>query len=305
MNDPQTLALDKAEVSLYQGLDTTAPPCLVLYSGAESGRRIDLAFGAQVLGRGSDADVRVDGRGVSRRHVRLTVTPCGCELHDLGSANASFVNDQLVSGPVALNDGDLLRLATVVLRYHARRSLDTALHDRLYRLATVDPGTGVTNRRVVAEAMTVEFTRARRNGRPLALLVADLDHFKQVNDAHGHPAGDAVLRDCATLLRAELRGGDVIGRWGGEEFVVLAPDTGADQAAALAERLRAAVAGHPFELPAAADRQATHHQQTVSIGVALQTGAMRDEHDLLAEADRMVYAAKHGGRNRVCVAAGR
>jgi diguanylate cyclase (GGDEF)-like protein len=206
-----------------------------------------------------------------------------------------------VVDPVPLRDGDLVRLANVVFRFHDRRSLDALLHQRLHRLATVDALTGVPNRRHTYEMLQGEVARARRTKRPLSLLCCDLDHFKSVNDTHGHAAGDRVLKDCAALMQAELRPGDVLGRWGGEEFVVIAGDTAFEQALELAERLRRALAGHAFEVEVAQQGRLRKllHRQTASLGVALLKPGMRDEHDLLAAADRRMYAAKRDGRNRV------
>lgn len=298
MQELPTLALGKTEITLFQGLDGLDHPCLIRYSGTEPGRRLDLDEGLLVMGRSREADVPVDGAGISRRHASLLVSAESVELTDLGSANATYVNDQRVCAPVKLKDGDLVRLANVVFRFHERRSVDVALHDRLYRMATVDPGTGVFNRRYAQDALKHEFARARRCGESLALICCDLDHFKDVNDRHGHAAGDVVLKDCAARLRAVLRAGDLIGRWGGEEFIVLARDTPADHALGLAERLRLAVAEHLFMLPGA-DAAGLPHRQTLSLGVAVQEAAMPDEHALLAVADRRMYAAKRAGRNRV------
>ncbi|MBK7062295.1 MAG: GGDEF domain-containing protein [Rubrivivax sp.] len=300
MNEPTTLALESSDVSLFQTLDGVSHPCLILYSGTEPGRRYDLDRGELLMGRGNDADVPVDSRDVSRRHAVLIVSPHSVELRDLGSANCTYVNDVRVIDPLLLKDGDVVRLANVVFRFHDRRSLDALLHDRLYRLATVDPGTGVFNRRYAQESLKLELTRSRRTGDPMALICCDLDHFKSVNDSFGHAAGDLVLKDCAGLLRSQLRAGDIIGRWGGEEFVVLARETTHEQALVLAERLRVAVADHDFMLPVAGAANTTVlHRQTLSMGVAVLEPGMIDEHDLIATADRRLYAAKRAGRNCV------
>jgi len=278
MHDPTTLAIDTAQVSLLQALDGVRHACLIHCNGPQAGRRVELEPGQWVIGRGADVDIPVVSRGISRRHAALIVGPEQVELHDLGSANATYVNDRRVTAPVVLQDGDWLRMADVLLRFHGRHSLEALLHDRMYQLATVDPGTGVSNRRHAHEALRVEVARARRSNTPLAVL-------------------------CGDLLRAELRAGDIIGRWGGEEFLVVAPDTTAEQALGLAERLRLAVSAHPFELEVGdgSNRYRVQHRQTLSFGVAMFDPAMRDEHDLLALADRRLYAAKRGGRDR-CVA---
>lgn len=297
MHEPTTLALEKGDISLFQALDGLSHPCLILHSGTAPGHRFDLEQGERVIGRGSEADVAVEGRGISRRHAALSVDASSVELRDLGSANSTFVNDTRVTEPVTLKDGDVVRLANVVLRFHDRRSLDALLHDRLYRLATVDAGTGVFNRRYTQEALTLEVARSRRAGTALSLVSCDLDGFKGVNNRHGHAAGDRVLKDCAALLRRLVRGTDTIGRWGGEEFVILARATPFEHACVLAERLRAGVEAQAFVLEG--DTVPVLHRQTLSLGVATLGDDMADEHDLLAVADRRLYAAKRAGRNRV------
>ena len=224
MHDPRTLSLDQSEITVFQSLDGNGRPCLIRYSGTAAGQRFDLDPGELLMGRGEEADLKVDGHGISRRHAALQVGPQGVVLVDLGSANCSYVNDQRVVDPVHLRDGDLVRLANVVFRFHDRRSLDAVLHQRLHRLATVDALTGVSNRRHAHEALQRELARARRTGHPLSLLCCDLDHFKLVNDTHGHAAGDLVLKDSAAQMKAELRADDVLGRWGGEEFIIIASD---------------------------------------------------------------------------------
>ena len=143
---------------------------------------------------------------------------------------------------------------------------------------------------------------ARGATRALSLLCCDLDHFKTVNDQFGHQAGDFVLQACVAALRSALRPGDVIGRIGGEEFAVLLPDTRPHAAAQIAERVRNAVALHGITLVPNlnAGAQRARHQQTVSIGVAMLSPDMDDGADLIQLADRRLYAAKNGGRNRVC-----
>lgn len=299
--DPTTIALDRNEVSVLMAAEGLSHPCFIVYGGAEPGRRIDLPDGDLVIGRGEDATLRVEARGISRRHATLRVDDHGTELSDLGSANGTYVNDRRVEAPLRLKEGDLVRMATLVLRFHDRRSLDVMLHDRLYRMATIDAGTGIFNRRYTQEVLRIEVARARRAGTALAVLCADLDHFKSVNDRYGHAAGDQVLRHCAERLRAQLRSGDVIGRWGGEEFVVIAPGAAAADAAALAERLRTAVCAQPFELfnGLVEGAPAVRHEQTLSLGVAVLEADQADEKALFERADLRLYAAKHAGRNRV------
>ena len=171
-----------------------------------------------------------------------------------------------------------------------------AANEQLAELAATDPLTQLENRRVIYEHLEREFARARRYNHPLAVFMLDIDHFKAVNDSHGHQVGDEVIKLVADVLRASTRETDMIGRYGGEEFLVLAPETGADAALVAAERIRGAVqqrtASHP-DLP----------RCTISIGIAT-TEAVEAAHfeDLIHLADEALYEAKKGGRNRCAVA---
>ena len=159
-------------------------------------------------------------------------------------------------------------------------------------LAMTDSLTGVPNRRALMDY--AERALALRSGRPVALLMIDVDHFKRINDTQGHPAGDEVLRQISRLLSKRLRGGDFLGRYGGEEFCVVAPDTDADGAMKLAESLRATLESSVLMT------ESGKISVTVSIGVAVTAAnAERELKDILAEADVALYSAKKGGRNRV------
>ncbi len=170
-------------------------------------------------------------------------------------------------------------------------------NERLLEWAIRDGLTGLYNHRHFQELLRTEFARALRSGRPLACLLLDLDHFKQVNDTYGHPFGDEVLKMLARTLQAEARKGDVIARYGGEEFVLALPDTDAGGAQTLAERICQRVAAEPF----VHDGHTT--PVTVSIGVSSTADPrVRSERELVKLADGALYSAKRQGRNRVCLA---
>lgn len=176
--------------------------------------------------------------------------------------------------------------------------------EHIRELATHDELTGLLNRRHMLELMRLEQRRAMRSGLPLVLALLDLDHFKAVNDTHGHAAGDRVLQAFAQAVRQCLRNGDVISRWGGEEFVVMLCNTPPDAARTLLERLRQTVAQlhvvHPAEpsgAPACRDAAPVPLRITISIGFALHVPGERVEASL-ERADRALYAAKAGGRDR-------
>lgn len=170
-----------------------------------------------------------------------------------------------------------------------------AFNGELRRMAASDPLTGLPNRRRLMERGADEARRAHRYRRPLAALVVDLDHFKAINDAFGHAAGDVALVEAAKVCRSALRDVDMFARLGGEEFVAVLPETGPDEAAAAAERLRAAISQAPL------DAAAPGRRLTASVGVAsLRDGESFDF--LLARADEAMYRAKKAGRNQVGVA---
>ncbi|MGE4298724.1 MAG: diguanylate cyclase [Desulfovibrionaceae bacterium] len=165
-------------------------------------------------------------------------------------------------------------------------------NDRLEREATTDPLTGAYNRRKFRDTMPFEMARMQRFGGPMALLLFDIDHFKKVNDTHGHDMGDQVLKELVAVVRETIRKVDYVFRWGGEEFIVAALYTPPDDALALAEKLRAAVEGYPFCGGAI--------RATISIGVSsVPVGPFENVEKAVAEADERLYEAKRGGRNRV------
>ncbi len=166
----------------------------------------------------------------------------------------------------------------------------------LERLATTDVLTGVFNRRVLLERLELELRRCRRYGSRLCVLLLDVDYFKRVNDTYGHLAGDAVLVAVGHILRTRVRNTDVAGRYGGEEFGVLLPETDLEPGRELAERLRQHVADEVFSAGTATFRV------TCSVGVAHFADARQKANDLLQGADKALYRAKEQGRNRVCVA---
>lgn len=165
----------------------------------------------------------------------------------------------------------------------------------LEELARVDALTGLFNRRCLLERLEAELSRIKRYGGPLSVLMIDVDHFKAVNDTYGHPVGDRVLAGVAHDLAASLRRTDVAGRVGGEEFCVLLPGTPLAGAAQVAERLRMTISRRTFEV------DSTSLHVTCSIGAAGLEGGGSSPEDVLGRADKALYEAKHGGRNRVVV----
>ena len=174
--------------------------------------------------------------------------------------------------------------------------------ERLKRQGLTDTLTAINNRRFFDQRLKEELERAAREGTPLTCLLLDVDHFKRVNDSHGHQTGDHVLREVAALIRAQLRGSDVLSRYGGEEFSALLSRSGPHEATEVAERIRQSIAHHHF-----VTATGEPFQVTISIGVATyhpdKVGSPKPQGDvLIGHADRALYAAKSGGRNKVVCA---
>lgn len=185
------------------------------------------------------------------------------------------------------------RLRTQVRRKQYNDALRKSLVQTI-EMAVTDGLTGLHNRRYLDNHMTTLFERAVKRKRPLSFLITDIDKFKRINDTHGHDGGDEVLREFALRLRRQVRGADLVCRFGGEEFVVAMPDTDASVAARVAERVRAAVESEPFVLPGGKTISVT-----TSVGVSSLIAGVDSVADLIKRSDRALYEAKGTGRNRV------
>jgi two-component system cell cycle response regulator len=184
-------------------------------------------------------------------------------------------------------------LARIGSAVHIKRLQDELRrrNDELDRMSRIDSLTGLSNRRHLDDHLRRLGSRSRRDGTPLAVLLIDVDHFKRVNDTLGHAGGDVVLQSCATRISDATRAGDVVGRWGGEEFLVLFPTTALDEAMVTADRIRRAVAAEPIMVAGTA--------LTVTLSAGCAADATGDTDDLLVRADAALYRAKAGGRNQV------
>jgi diguanylate cyclase (GGDEF)-like protein len=233
------------------------------------GSRIVLADGSVFAGGDADAE---------GERLILPLTASGERFGTLEVVGDSFSKEQ--------------RMNAASLAAHAVVAFENArLHGMVERQALVDGLTGLANRRAASDAVHAEVARAQRLETPLAVVLADLDEFKEVNDAHGHAVGDAVLRVFAEVLRETLRESDVAGRWGGEEFLLLLPGADEDGAAQLAERVRVALVAR--SIPGVPGLRVT-----ASFGVAEYTGETNTD-QLVAAADGALYRAKDAGKNRV------
>jgi two-component system cell cycle response regulator len=270
--------------------------CLVhIYpTGPQMGCRYPLRDRALLLGRGDDCDLKLSDHSVSRKHAKVEPTPEGYYVQDLQSTNGTFVNDRQLDNACLLQDGDYLRIGNCIYRYLAGGNIEAEYHEEIYRLTILDGLTQIHNQRYLAEFLEREVARSQRHGRPLSVLMFDIDRFKSINDSFGHLCGDFVLRELAGIVRGSVRKEDLFARYGGEEFVLVLVETGHEEAAAVAERLRESVAEHQFRF------EATPVRLTISIGVSTTAGDPPvGPADLIKLADERLYQAKRTGRNKV------
>jgi two-component system cell cycle response regulator len=269
---------------------------LTLLSGTNAGQVFALDKEEHVIGRAPDASVWLHDPDISRRHARIVRDKDGAfVIEDMKSTNGIFVGGHKVERS-ALQSGDRIHVGpNMALRFDITDDADRELQRRLYETSRRDALTHVYNREHFLERFAGEIAHARRHGTELALLLIDLDHFKRVNDTHGHLAGDATLRAVSEEITRIIRTEDIFARYGGEEFALLTRSITAPNACWLAERVRRAVQ----EMTVTAGEAII--KVTLSIGVACfsETRASIRPQDLIALADERLYDAKRAGRNCV------
>jgi len=260
--------------------------------GPEVGRVYRLDGVQFVVGRSPQSTIRVDDDSISRAHCRIRRSGNDYTIEDLESSNGTHLNEEPI-GHARLKDGDKVRVGESTIFRFGQGDLDARFQQQLYDAALRDALTGAYNKRYFLEALTKEVRFASRHGTNLALLMLDIDHFKRINDTHGHIVGDHVLAQLGKLAHSVIRTEDIFARFGGEEFCILARSITLDQGGQLAERLRAQVQAAPFLVghslvPA-----------TLSLGVALWQPHLAEPTQFIQAADEALYEAKRSGRNRV------
>jgi two-component system cell cycle response regulator len=268
---------------------------LVVLAGASVGEMYKIEGDKTVIGRGQKAQIRLLDDGISREHAQLVIVKDRVVLQDLGSTNGTYCNGLKVEANKELVDGDKILVgSTTILKFTYHDNLDEIFQKQMYESALRDGLTKAFNKKYFTDRLESEFTFAIRHVAPLTLVLFDIDHFKKVNDTHGHQAGDHVLSEISTLLTAALRAEDVFARYGGEEFAVICRGSDLMQGQVVAERMRKAVEQNKFVF------EGTHIPVTISVGVAgLPDPAVKDAAELVSLADQSLYKSKHAGRNRV------
>jgi diguanylate cyclase (GGDEF)-like protein len=270
-------------------------PCLTVLTGGVAGQQFKITNAEAVIGRGSTAAIRIEDDGISRNHATIRCESGRAWIDDLSSRNGTFVNGRRISQRTELRDGDKLGVGrATVLRFGFQDALDESFHQSLVSSALRDGLTKLFNKRYLMERLDSELKFAIRHDVHISLLMLDFDHFKRINDTHGHLAGDAVLVKLSSVVARGVRNEDVVARFGGEELAIILRAIGIEGATQMAERLRklveqTVVSFGPQRL-----------RCTVSIGIASYPASGTPTPDSLVEAaDLALYRAKHAGRNKI------
>jgi diguanylate cyclase (GGDEF)-like protein len=278
------------------GPKSTTDCLVVIYTKEPTllGKRFVLEHNPTRVGRGADNHLVLDGDSVSRRHAHFEQRSTSWLIVDDGSTNGTYCNDEQISREVVLKNGDRVKIGPTIFKFLSGADVEAQYHEEIYRMTIMDGLTQIHNKRYLYEALEREIIRGRRHDRDLAILLFDIDHFKRINDVHGHLAGDFVLKELARIIQSRIRRDEVFARYGGEEFAIILPETSLEGAAALGETLRQKVQEHLFVF------QADSIRVTISVGVAILQDTDRAANDLIKRADEKLYEAKNSGRNRVC-----
>ncbi len=280
------------------------PPCLILIRGTPQGHRFFITSSEMIVGRDPNAEISIADSSVSRKHARIIQAQDGSvAIEDLGSSNGTSVNGKKIAPnqQIVLAKEDLIQLGNTIVKYLPAGEIEILFYGNLNQAANTDPLTRCFNKGYFLEVIEAEFKRSKALLTPLSLIFLDLDHFKKVNDTHGHEGGDAVLKNFANLVRGTAvleTNKDIFARYGGEEFCILLPSVVLADAAKRAEQIRGKVQLHEFR------HDGTRIPVTSSLGVAELTPEMESASDLIKAADRALYESKNGGRNRVTVSRG-
>lgn len=270
----------------------THEPALVMLEGDLPGQVFRLRPGRQIIGRRPECDIRVRERAVSGIHAEVIRVRDTVTINDLASTNGTLVNGTRIRTPVPLMQGTLVKVGNCVFRF-VDSLLEVEFTEALHSRGITDQLTGAFNKSYIVARLGFVIDLAT-DDHPVSIITFDFDNFKQVNDQFGHAAGDHVLKaTCDLITAAFVRSSDLFARMGGEEFVIVLPDTSTEQAAIIAERIRQTLEGTTFQY----DGLTIH--LTSSFGVCCATSAVEQPESVLLRADDLLYRSKREGRNRV------
>jgi diguanylate cyclase (GGDEF)-like protein len=294
--DEESTQVGNVDSALLRAQSRRDRAYLIVLAGENLGQMFPVQELETVIGRSQDAAVHLHDDGVSRRHARILNEGGVVSVEDLKSVNGTLVNGRRIDRK-SLQDGDKIQVgSTTILKFTYADHFEEDFQQKMYEAALHDGLTKAYTKRYFMDRLPTEVGYAKRHATPLSLLMLDVDHFKRVNDVHGHLAGDHVLAAIAASISVALRIEDLFARYGGEEFAVLCRGVALDNAARLGERLRSLVENAVIEY------QGVRLPVTMSIGVASYADIPDGATELIAAADNALYEAKRGGRNRVAKA---
>jgi diguanylate cyclase (GGDEF)-like protein len=292
---PPAAGNEEETTGTEDAIPSAMPVCdrgtLTMVSGTEAGSVYRLGTNT-VVGRSLDCQVKIHESGVSRRHALITQSAeTEYFVQDLGSRNGTTVRGRPITR-ARLTDGDRIGVGPVFFRFALADETEEMALKRRYEFSIVDGLTGAMNRKHFDDRLIGELAFAKRHQAAVALMIIDVDHFKKVNDRHGHQAGDTALRRLAAVVRSTLRVEDVFARYGGEEFAIIARGIDSNKALAFAERIRTLVEKTQF----------LHKTMTFPLTVSIGVASLADCRDasvdqLVSLADSRLYVAKASGRN--------
>lgn len=271
--------------------------CLLVLDGFDVGKVIPINTDTITIGRDPECDLIIRDEGVSRFHMEVTRSRLGyLFVRDLESTNGTYVNGKRIL-EAEVRDGEKFVLGgRTVIKFALQDELEHTYQKKMYESSTRDALTGAFNRRYFVQKIVADLSFSRRHKIPFTLLFLDIDHFKMVNDTHGHLVGDEVLVAVTRAIEETIRSEDILARYGGEEFAVIAQGTDLGGGRALADRIRRRVAGTRVSV---AGESETGVGVTISAGVVyVPPGIASNPETVVSQADKNLYEAKAGGRNR-------
>jgi len=290
-NFEQTSATNLALNSTPANAAINRQPMLVVLHGPLLGKTFMIEQPALTIGRSSQCDIQIEDDNVSRRHAEINFRDGLVWLTDLRSTNGSYVNSKRVN-EIPLNDGDLILIGRVLFKFIHSSLAENRFFGQMYSFATTDFLTGIANRQQIINLLEQEYNRARRYDRPLSILVYDIDRFKEINDTFGHLAGDQMLIESSRIVKGHLRAEDHYGRLGGDEFLVICPETPVENALALGKRIQVVLSKTDFLVK---DKIVFF---TISVGAATLSLKVSSPDEFSLLADQALYRAKNAGRNQ-------
>jgi len=299
MSNETTIVLTKniseKEEPISGEIDTTKlKPVISVISGKDKGKNFIIEKPV-ILGRGFNVDVMINDGMISRTHLQISYEKDCFIVEDLNSKNGSYIDDNQIK-KVSVIPGTIVNIGNSMLVLSLKSETQINIEKELYQAATIDVLTEVANRSWFMKRAYEELGYAQIKQMPITIIMLDIDHFKKVNDNHGHQAGDHVLQKTATTMQEHIRDNDLLGRYGGEEFIMFLKGLPSDKAYDFAERVREAIQ----------NQQLIFNEQTIkttiSIGIcSLHQSKNLSLEELIALADEQLYNSKNNGRNQVSI----